>query len=99
MATKATKKPVKKPAKKPAAPSVKRIPATTPAPEQAPKIWPKEMAILCLKFLSADATYTRSLTLSVDAAISKDEIAAIAQKKAQGGTLLESHLIPYSPGI
>ena len=94
---KAPKKTTKKPVKKPAAPSVKRIPATTPAP--APKAEPKEMAILCLKYLSADATYTRSLTLSVDAAISKDGIAAIAQKKAHGGTLLESHLIPYAPGI
>lgn len=98
MATKATKKPVKKPAKKAAA-SVKKIPATTPAQAPAPKPWPKAAAILCLKYLSADATYTRSLTLSVDAAISKDEIAVIAEKKAHGGTLLESHLIPYSPGI
>ena len=96
MATKATKKPVKKPAKK-AAPSVKKIPA--PAPSPAPKAEPKETAILRLRYMSADATYTRSLTMSVDAAISKDEIAAIAQKKAHGGTLLESHLIPYSPGI
>lgn len=94
---KAPKKTTKKPVKKPAAPSVKRIPATTPAPAQTAE--PKEMAILCLKFLSADATYTRSLTLSVDAAISKDEIAAIAQKKVHGGTLLEAHLIPYAPGI
>ena len=94
---KAPKKTTKKPGKKPTAPSVKRIPATTPAPAKTAE--PKEMAILRLKYLSADATYTRSLTLSVDAAISKDEIAVIAEKKAQGGTLLEAHLIPYSPGI
>lgn len=94
---KAPKKTTRKPVKKPAAPSVKKIPATAPVP--APKAEAKEMAILRLRYLSADATYTRSLTLSVDAAISKDEIAVIAAKKAQGGTLLEAHLIPYAPEI
>ena len=88
---KAPKKTTKKPVKKTA---VKKTPTTKVTPDSLAR----EQKVLSFTYVTPSGK-RGSYAQLVDAKITKEEMAAIINKKAKDGEILKAQLIPYAPRV